>query len=166
MNWGGKPVAVQGPMLEVGQAAPDFELVANDLSKVTMADSAGKVRMLSVVPSLDTRTCDAQTRRLNEEAANFGEDAVILTISSDLPFAQRRWCGNEGVENTQTLSSHLDMKFADDYGVHDVEHRICQRAMFVIDADDVIRYTEYVEETSSHVDYDAALAALKEVANW
>lgn len=154
-----QPQLVQGLMLEVGQQAPDFELIANDFSPVTLASSAGKARLISVVPSLDTRICDAQTRRFNEEAATSGNDVLILTVSADLPFAQRRWCGNAGVEHTQTLSCHRDMKFADDYGVHLLEHRLCQRAIFVIDADDTLRYIEYVEQSGAHVDYDAALAA-------
>jgi thiol peroxidase len=155
---------VRGAMLEVGQKAPDFTLVANDLSEVTLADSADKVRLISVVPSLDTRLCDLQTRRFNEEAANFGEDVVVLTISADLPFAQRRWCGAAGVERVQTLSCHRDMAFANAYGVHVLGLRLCQRSVFVVDRQDTIRHVEYVPEISQEIDFEAALAALRQVA--
>lgn len=160
----GTPHTVRGAMLEVGQKAPDFTVVANDLSAVTLADSAGKVRLISVVPSLDTGICDAQTRRFNEEATNFSDEVMVLTISADLPFAQRRWCAAAGVERVQTLSCHRDMGFADAYGVHDVDLRLCQRAIFIVDQEDTLRYTEYVPEIAQEVNFDAALAKLKEVA--
>lgn len=160
----GNPLTALGEPLNVGDKAPDFELVANDLSSVTLADSSGKTRLLSIVPSLDTGICDAQTRRFNEEISKLGDNVVGYTISADLPFAQKRWCGNAGVERVVTLSDHMGMSFADAYGTHVKELRLEQRAVFVVDPDGVIRYVEYVPEIAQHPDYDAALAALNEVA--
>ena len=160
----GKPLTVIGNKLQVGDKAPDFELLANDLSPVTLADSAGKVRLISVVPSLDTGICDAQTRRFNEEIPKFGMNVLGYTVSADLPFAQVRWCGAAGVDQIQTLSDHRNMSFGRAYGTYVKELRLEQRSIFVIDADDTIRYVEYVPEIAQHPDYEAALAALKEVA--
>jgi len=160
----GDPLTVLGNKLSVGDQAPEFSLVANDLSGVALADSAGKTRLISVVPSLDTGICDAQTRRFNEEAAVLGDKVVVLTVSTDLPFAQSRWCGAAGIENVQTLSDHRDMNFGEAYGTHIKELRLEQRAIFVVDADDKVTYVEYVPEIAQHPDYDAALTAVKEIA--
>jgi thiol peroxidase len=160
----GKLRTVIGPILRPGDKAPSFRLHANDFSEVTLADSAGKVRLISVVPSLDTGICDAQTRRFNQEAAGFGDGVVVLTVSTDLPYAQRRWCGATGVERVQTLSDHMDMNFGDAYGTHVKETRLEQRAIFIVDRADVIRYVEYVPEISQHPDYESALAAVRQVA--
>ncbi|MEM6283211.1 MAG: thiol peroxidase [Chloroflexota bacterium] len=146
---------VQGPMLEVGAAAPDFELTATDLSTKKLSDYDGKVKIISTVPSLDTGVCSAQTRRFNEEAADLGENIVVLTVSSDLPFAQKRWCGNEGVDRTETLSDHKTMQFAEDYGLHDLEWRVLQRAAFVLDKDNVVQYVEYIPVIGDEVSFDA-----------
>ncbi len=158
MKVGDKEHEIRGEMLKVGEKAPDFRLVANDMSIKTLADYAGKIKILSVVPSLDTGVCAAQTRRFNQEAAALGEDVVILTISADLPFAQQRWCGAEGIDRVVTLSSYRDMKFSDDYGVHDVEWRINQRSVFVLDRDNIIQYAEYVPVIVDEVNFEAALA--------
>lgn len=154
---------VQGAMLTVGSKAPDFVLVANDLAEKTLADYAGKVKILSVVPSLDTGVCATQTRRFNEEAAGLGDNVVILTVSADLPFAQKRWCGAEGIEQVETLSTHRDMKFSDDYGVHDTAWRLNQRSVFVLDKNDVVQHTEYMAVIGDEVNYDAALAKAREL---
>ena len=154
---------IQGDMLEVGAAAPDFTLIANDLSSRSLADYAGKVKVISVIPSIDTGVCSAQTRRFNEEAAGLS-DTVVLTVSADMPFALGRFCGAEGIENTETLSTQRDMQFADAYGVHDTEWRLCQRAVFVLDRADVLRHAEYVPVIGNEVDYDAALAAARSLA--
>ncbi len=148
---------IQNDMLEVGQNAPDFTLIATDLNPRTLADYDGKVKILSVIPSIDTGVCAAQTHRFNKEAANLGENIVVLTVSADMPFALKRYCGNEGIENTETLTTYRDMKFADDYGVHDTDWRVCQRALFVLDQDNVIQYAEYVPVIGSEVTFDAAL---------
>lgn len=164
LTFKGNPLIVLGAQLNVGDKAPDFTVTANDFSPITLGDSAGKVRLISVVPSLDTGICDAQTRRFNEEAANFGDNVAILTVSSDLPPAQSRWCGAAGVDKVQTLSDHYSMSFGNAYGTHIKELRLEQRAIFIVDADDMVRYTEYVPEIAAHPDYDAALTALKEIA--
>lgn len=160
----GKPLTVIGPTLKPGDNAPEFNLVANDLSEVTLADSAGRIRLINVVPSLDTGVCDMQTRRFNQEAAGFGDRVLVLAVSADLPFAQSRWCGAAGVERVQTLSDHRAMAFGGAYGTHIKELRLEQGAVFVVDQDDVIRYVEYVPEMSQQADYEAALAALSRLA--
>lgn len=154
---------VQNDMLATGSKAPDFNLVANDLSSRSLADYAGKIKVISVIPSIDTGVCAMQTRRFNEEAAGLN-GAVVLTVSADMPFALGRFCGAEGIENTETLTTQRDMQFADDYGVHDTEWRICQRAVFVLDRDNVLRHAEYVGVIGDEVDYDAALAAARSLA--
>lgn len=164
LTFKGEPLTVIGPKLEVGDKAPAFSLLANDLSRVRLADSAGKTRLLSVVPSLDTGVCDAQTRRFNDEISNFGENVVGYTVSADLPFAQARWCGAAGIARIHTLSDHFDMSFGDAYGVHIKELRLLQRAVLVVDFRDVVRYAEYVAELTQHPDYGAALAALSILA--
>ena len=159
----GNPLTALGSELKVADKAPGFSVLSNDLKPVTLADLAGKVRLLSVVPSLDTPVCDMQTRRFNQEAASLGDNVVILTLSMDLPFAQKRWCGAAGVDRVQTLSDHRDASFGLAYGTLIKELRLLSRAIFVIDASDTIRYVEYVKEISSHPNYDAALGATRGV---
>jgi thiol peroxidase len=160
---GGNPLTALGDTVEVGAKAPDFTLHANDFSKVTLADSAGKIRLISVVPSLNTSVCDAQTRRFNEEAASLSDNVVVLTVSADLPYAQRAWCGAAGVERVQTLSDHMDMNFGQAYGTHIEELRLDQRSVFVVDADDTVRYVEYVQEFGHQPDYEAVITAVREL---
>lgn len=157
---------VQREMLQVGQQAPDFTLIAADnASKRTLADYAGKVKVISCVPSVDTSVCSAQTRRFNEEAAGLGDGIAVLTVSADLPFALRRYCANEGIDRSETLSTYRDMQFADDYGVHDTDWRVCQRAVFVLDADNVVRYAEYVPVIGNEVNFEAALSVARGLVN-
>lgn len=158
---GGNPVTLIGPQIKVGDKAPNFEVLANDRSKVTLKDSKGKIRLISVVPSLDTGVCDAQTRAFNEEAGRLGNNVEILAISVDLPFAQSRWCGAAGVHSVQTLSDHLSMSFGKAYGTYMKEHRLECRALFVIDSEDTVVYVEYVPEVTDHPNYEAALEAVK-----
>lgn len=160
----GKEHHVQGDMLEVGADAPDFELVAQDFSRKSLSEYGSKVKILSVVPSLETSVCSAQTRRFNEEAASLGDNVVILAISSDMPFTQARWCGAEGIDQVETLSSHHDMKFSDDYGVHDTEWRVNQRALFVLDGNNIVRYAEYIPVMGDEVNFEAGLAVARELA--
>ena len=155
------PVTILGNEVSVGDEAPDFTVLANDLSPVTFSDSKGTVRLISVVPSLDTGVCSAQTRKFNEEAASLGEDVSILTISADLPFAQKRWCAAEGIEAVQTLSDHRDLSFGEAYGVIIEELRLLTRAIFVVDKDNKVTYVEYVAEATDHPDYEKAIAAAK-----
>ncbi len=154
---------VEGAMLQVGSPAPDFKLTANDWTMKSLSDYAGKVKILSIVPSLDTRVCSAQTRRFNEEAAAFGDDVVVLTISADLPYAQRRWCGAEGIERVVTLSDHKDMNFSDVYGVHVTDLRICQRACFVVDKNNVVQFVDYVPVIGEEINFVAALSAVQKL---
>lgn len=161
VTFGSKPVTLIGPELKVGDTAPDVQVQANDLSMVSLADFAGKVRLISVVPSLDTGVCDAQTRRFNEEAAGLGDHVAVLTISADLPFAQKRWCGAAGIEQVQVLSDHLGMEFGAAYGTWIKELRLESRAVFVVDTNDKIAYAQYVPAVGSHPDYDSAIAAAK-----
>lgn len=152
---------VSGNRVAVGDKAPDVELVSGFGQKSKLlGDTAGKVRLISVVPSVDTGICDAQTRRLNEEAANLG-DVAILTVSADLPMAQARWCGAAEVDKVTMLSDPGAAIFGPAYGTKIDDLYLDARAMLVVDAEDTVRYVEYVPEIAQHPDYDAALAALK-----
>lgn len=157
----GNPVTLLGNEVKVGDKAPNFSVLANDLSQVTLDDTKGQVRLISVVPSLDTGVCDAQTRRFNEEAAKL-DNVKVLTVSVDLPFAQKRWCGAAGIENVQTLSDHRDLSFGTAFGVAIQELRLLARAVFVVDSNDVVTYVEYVSEATNHPNYEAAIEAVKQ----
>lgn len=158
----GKPVTLLGEQVKVGDTAPDFTVLANDLTPVTLEDTKGKVRLISVVPSLDTGVCAKQTRRFNEEATELSDDVKVLTISVDLPFAQARWCGAEGIDAVQTLSDHKELSFGQAYGNVIEELRLLARSIFVIDQNDKITYVEYVPEVTDHPDYEKAIEAVKE----
>lgn len=159
----GNPVTLAGDEPKVGDTAPDFTVVANDLSPVKLSSFVGKVCIISVVPSLDTPVCDIQTRRFNEEAAAMGPDVAILTISVDLPFAQKRWCGAAGVSSVTTLSDYKDLSFGTAYGVVMKEFRLLARAIFVVDREGKIRYTELVKEIATEPNYQAALDAARKL---
>ncbi|WP_433616434.1 thiol peroxidase [Paenibacillus cellulositrophicus] len=159
----GNPITLIGPELHVGDAAPDFKVSKNLLEEATLKDYAGKIKLISVVPSLDTGVCDAQTRRFNEEAAGLGDDVIVLTISADLPFAQERWCAAAGIDRVVTLSDHKEMSFGDAYGVHIKEFRLDMRSIFVVDKNDKITYVEYLKEMAEHPNYENAVAAVKEL---
>ncbi|MBM7584959.1 thiol peroxidase [Bacillus pakistanensis] len=156
----GNAVTLLGSEVKVGDTAPNFTVLANDLSEVTLDDSKGSVRLISVVPSIDTGVCDAQTRKFNEAAAGL-DNVKVLTVSVDLPFAQKRWCGANGIENVQTLSDHRDLSFGEAYGVHIQELRLLARAVFVVDSNDKVTYVEYVSEATDHPNYDGAIDAAK-----
>lgn len=158
----GNPLTLVGPEIKVGGKAPSFEALAQDLSPVTLESSKGKVRLISVVPSLDTPVCDAQTRRFNEEASKL-PNVEIVTISMDLPFAQKRWCGTAGIDKIKVVSDHRDGSFGKAYGVLVKELRLLGRAIFVVDGSDTVRYVEYVPEITTHPNYDAAIAAAKSI---
>ena len=157
------PMTLLGPDIKVGDAAPDFRVVDNGLQPVTLASSAGKVRLITVVPSIDTPTCDTMTRKFNEEAAKLPEAVVIYTISLDLPFAQKRWCGAAGIERVKTLSDYQDRSFGLNYGLLIKELKLLTRAVYVIDAQGKVAYREIVKEVTAEPDYAAALAAAKKL---
>ena len=159
----GNPITLMGTELQVGDKAPDFVAVDNDLNSVSFDSFRGKVCIVSSVPSLDTPVCDMETRRFNDEAGRLGDDVEILTISMDLPFAQKRWCGAAGVDRVQTLSDHRDAAFGQAYGVLIKGLRLLARAVFVVDKEGTIRYMELVKEIASEPDYDAVMTALKEL---
>ncbi|MGI1804280.1 thiol peroxidase [Exiguobacterium sp. TDN 0502] len=156
----GNPITLQGTAVQVGQTAPDFQVLANDLSPVTR-DTYQGVRIISVVPSIDTGVCDAQTRKFNEEAATI-EGVTVMTISNDLPFAQRRWCASSGLDQVVTLSDHRDLSFGTQYGVAIEELRLLARSVFVLNSNNEITYVEYLEESTDEVNFEAALAAARE----
>lgn len=159
----GNPLTAIGPKLNVGDKAPDFDLLANDLSPVKLSDSAGKVRLIISVPSLDTPVCDMETRKFNEQLDTLGGGVAGYTISADLPFAQARWCGAAGVKTMQTLSDHRAMAFGAAYGVHIKELRLDARAVFVVDGGGILRYVEYVQEITHQPDYAAAFDAVQKL---
>lgn len=155
------PVTLIGNEVKVGDTAPDFTVLANDLSEVTLKDSQGKIRLFSVVPSLDTGVCDAQTRKFNEVAAELSGDVVVYTVSMDLPFAQKRWCGAAGIDQVVKVSDHRTGSFGEAYGVLIEELRLLARSIFVVDQNDKVTYVEYVPEATTHPNYDAAIEAVK-----
>jgi len=158
----GNPVTLLGPEIGVGEKAPDFRLLGTDMKVVELSDSKDKVRLLSVVHSLDTSICDLQTQRFEEEASKL-KDVAIYTISMDLPFAQARYCGAHNIKNLRTLSDHREASFGAAYGVLIKDLRLLSRAIFIIDRDDIVRYVEYVKEVAQHPDYDRALEVLEKV---
>jgi len=157
----GKPVTLLGPEIRVGDPAPDFTVVDTSLSPVTLGDFRGKVKVISAVPSLDTPVCDVETRRFNQEAAGLGGDVVVLTISLDLPFAQKRWCAAAGVDRVKVLSDYQDRSFASAYGLLIRELKLLSRSIFVVDRKDVVRYVQHVPEVGQEPDYEAVLAAAR-----
>jgi thiol peroxidase len=157
----GNPLTVLGNEVKTGQQAPDFEVVANDMSVVSFSSFAGQVCIICAVPSLDTPVCDTETRRFNEEAGKLGENVKILTISMDLPFAQKRWCAAAGIKNLQTLSDYREANFGTTYGILIKEMRLLARAIFVVDKTERINYIQLVKEMSSEPDYQAVLDVAK-----
>lgn len=160
----GNPLTLIGAELKKGDKAPNFQLLANDLSPVTLETFKGKTKLISVVPSLDTPVCDQQTKRFNEEASKLPSSVVVLTVSADLPFAQSRWCGAAHADKIKCLSDHRETAFAKAYGVLIKELRLLSRSIFVIGADDRIQYVEYVKEITQHPNYESVLSSLRESA--
>jgi len=157
----GTPVTLLGPALKVGDPAPDFRVVDAALTDITLADYKGKTRIISAVPSLDTPVCDTETRRFNQEAAQLPDSIVVLTISLDLPFAQKRWCAAAGIDRVITLSDYRERSFGTSYGVLVKELMLLSRAIFVVDSDDIIRSIQHVPEITTEPDYAAVLEAAK-----
>jgi len=157
----GGPLTLIGPELKVGDKAPDFKLVDTGLKSVSLVDSKGKTRLVSVVPSIDTPVCDLQTKRFNQEASKLPASVTVLTVSMDLPFAQGRWCGLAGADKIQMLSDYQEHAFGQAYGVLIKELKLLSRAVFVIGPDDRIQYVEYVKEVTEHPDYEKVLGFIK-----
>ena len=153
-------MTVVGPELKTGDHAPNFQAVDDALKTVDLAATGNGVRIFSVVPSLDTPVCDAQTKRFNEEAGKL-PDVSIYTISMDLPFAQKRWCGTYGVDHVKMVSDHKNGSFGENYGTLIKDLRILSRAIFVVDKDNTIRHVEYVKEVADHPNYESALQVAK-----
>lgn len=159
----GNPLTLIGNEVKVGEKAPEFTVLDNDLSSIQFSSYRGKICVLSSVPSLDTPVCDLETRRFNEEANRLGPDILILTISMDLPFAQKRWCAAAGVNKVQALSDHREASFGTSYGVLIKELRLLARAVFLVDRQGTIQYIQFVKELSKEPDYEALLSALKKL---
>jgi thiol peroxidase len=161
------PVTLAGPEIKPGAAAPDFAALDTGLQPVRLSGAHGKVVVLSAVPSLDTPVCDTETRRFNQEASNLGGGVEVWTISMDLPFAQKRWCGTAGITHVKTLSDFRDRSFAQNYGVLISDGPLAgltARAVFVVGKDGKVRHAEYVKEITTEPDYEAALAAARQAA--
>ena len=161
---GGSPVTLVGTPIRVGDRIPDVVLVGSDLKDVPLRSFQGRVLVIAAVPSLDTPVCDLETRRFNAEAAGLGEDVRILTVSMDLPFAQRRWCGAAGVDRVVTLSDHKYAGFGEGFGVLIKEHRLLARTVFVVDREGTVRYIQAVEEVGKEPDYEPVLAEVRRLA--
>ncbi|MFB9326031.1 thiol peroxidase [Paenibacillus aurantiacus] len=157
----GNPITLIGPELKKGDQAPAFTLNKSLVEAVSLSDYAGKIKLISVVPSIDTGVCDAQTRRFNEEAGNLGDNVVVLTVSVDLPMAQARWCGAAGIDKVTLLSDYKDNSFGEAYGVLIKELRLDMRSIFVIDGNDTIQYVEVLSEMTEHPNYEQAIEAVK-----
>ncbi len=162
ITFAGGPVTLVGKEIKVGDTAPDFVAVNNDLSEFKLSSTDGKVRIISVVPSLDTGVCSLQTRTFNEDAADLG-DVLILTLSMDLPFAQQRFCAAEGIDKVITISDYKDADFGTKYGFLMEELRLLARGVIVLDKDGKVTYVEYVSEVTEHPNYDAAIEAAKAI---
>lgn len=159
----GNPLTLVGNDVQVGQPAPDALLIANDLSDFALSSLKGKKVVITSVPSLDTSVCDLQTKRFNKEATDLGEDVVVVAVSMDLPFAQSRWCGATDSDRVETLSDHRSAAFGEAYGVLIHELRLLSRAIFVVDADGILRYKQLVSEITNEPDYNEVLEAVKKL---
>ena len=160
----GSPLTLIGSEPKVGDSAPDAIVINNEMKPFHLSSMRGKVSIISAVPSLDTPTCDMETRRFNTEATRLGSDISILTISMDLPFAQKRWCGAAGVDKVKTLSDYKDASFGMAYGVLIKELRLLARIIFIVDRQGIIRYIQVVKEITNEPNYDEVLAAAKKIA--
>jgi thiol peroxidase len=159
--FGGKPVQLDGIQVEIGQTAPDFTALNRDMTPFEFyKETEGKFVIISSVPSLDTGLCEFQTIKFNEEASKLSEDVVVVTISCDLPFAQRRFCGDHGIDRVVVVSDHRTLSFGNAYGFSIKELRLLTRGVVVIDKEKIVRYVEYLPDTSQHPDYDQAINAL------
>jgi thiol peroxidase len=157
----GGPLTLEGPEIRPGQKAPGFTALSQDLTPKGLADFKGRIKLIASVPSLDTPVCDTEIKRFNDEAAQASKDAVVIFVSMDLPFAQKRFCQEFDIDKVKTLSDHREADFGLNYGVLIKEMRLLARAIFIVGRDDTVKYVQVVKELSSPPDYDAALKALK-----
>jgi thiol peroxidase len=158
----GKPVTLVGPEIKVGDIAPDFTCIDTRLNLVRLSDTKGKIRLIASVPSLDTTVCNKETIKFNDEAEKLADDRVVwLTISMDLPFAQKRYIEDEDIQNMKILSDYKDAAFGEAYGVLMKEHRLLARAVFVVDGKDIVRHVEYVRENTQFPNFDEAVNVVK-----
>lgn len=163
VTFGGNPVTLLGKEIQTGDKAPDFTVLNNELKPVSLSDFDGKVKILSIFPSIDTGVCSKQNRKFNEEAAKLGDDIVILAISNDLPFALNRFCDAEGIDQVVTLSDHKDVDFGTKYGFLMEENRLLARGVVVVDKDNTVKHVEYVPEIGQEPDYDPAIKVAREL---
>lgn len=159
VTFSGAPLTLEGNQVKVGDVAPDFTVVGNDLSPIKFSETKGK-KILVAVPSIDTPVCDIEVRKFNQEAAKL-KNVKVFTISMDLPFAQARWCGNAGIENVVTASDYKDREFSKAYGLYIKELGLVSRAVIVVDEDNKVVYTEYLEEITNEPNYEKAIEAVK-----
>ena len=159
----GYPITLVGPELKIGDKAPDFKINLNLLKEASLSDYEGKIKLISVVPSLDTPVCESQTRLFNVEASKLGDEVTFLTISVDLPFAQSRFCSTAGIDKMITLTDYKHRSFGEAYGVLIKELQLDMRAIFILDTNNTIQYVEYLKEMTDHPNYEAALNALREL---
>lgn len=159
----GYPITLVGPELKIGDKAPDFKINQDLLKEASLADYEGKIKLISVVPSLDTPVCESQTRLFNEEASKLSNEVIFLTISVDLPFAQSRFCSTAGIDRMITLTDYKHRSFGEAYGVLIKELQLDMRAIFILDSNNIIQYVEYLKEMTEHPNYEAALNALREL---
>ena len=159
----GNPVTLVGTEVKAGEAAPDFTVLSPELKEVKLSDYKGKVVVIAVFPSVDTGVCALQLARFNQEAASFGDDVQLLTISADLPFALGRYCADKGIKNALTASDHKELDSGTKYGFVITELRVLSRGTVIVDKDGIIKYVEYVKEVAEHPDYEKALEVIKEL---
>jgi thiol peroxidase len=164
VTFAGNPLTLVGSEVKVGRKAPEFTVLDRELKDVKLADFGGKVKVISVTPSLDTPVCDIQARTFNQKASSMSDNVVVLNISMDLPFAIARFCASAGIEKLKTLSDHREASFGTAYGVLIKELRLLARSVFVIDQANLVRYVEVVPEITNQPDYDKALAEAKKLA--
>ena len=157
----GDPVTLVGDEVKAGQKAKDFTVLDHDLKEMRLSDFKGKIKLIASVPSLDTPVCDSEIKRFNDEASKIAKDLVIIFISMDLPFAQKRFCQEFGINKIKTFSDHKDAGFGTNYGVLIKELRLLARAIFLVDKEDNVKYVQYVKEVSTPPDYDAAINAIR-----
>jgi len=163
VTFGGNPVTLIGNEIKVGLKAPEFTAIDGSLKPINSSSFAGKVRLISIFPSIDTGVCSTQNRKFNQEAAQFGDKVAFIAISADLPFALKRFCGAEGIDNLIPLSDHMNMDFGKNYGFQISELRLLARGVVIVGADDIIKYIEILPEIGNEPNYEAAISELKKL---